>query len=102
MGLHAHRIDDATISSVINQFVFDPMRQQPYILLCDDGDFKDEERWRKLTKRMEGMKEVLMVATLGMDPTRPAILCRHQRRRLQTVNEGGHWERSITDLVPPE
>ena len=55
------------------------------------------------TKRMEGMKEVLMVVTLGMDPTRPAILYAGTSGGVyKTVNEGGHWEKVNNGLVPPD
>jgi photosystem II stability/assembly factor-like uncharacterized protein len=50
---------------------------------------------------MEGMKEVLMVVTLGMDPTRPAILYAGTSGGVyKTVNEGGHWEKVNNGLVP--
>jgi photosystem II stability/assembly factor-like uncharacterized protein len=52
---------------------------------------------------MEGMKEVLMVVTLGMDPTRPAILYAGTSGGVyKTVNEGAHWEKVNNGLVPPE
>jgi photosystem II stability/assembly factor-like uncharacterized protein len=52
---------------------------------------------------MEGMKEVLMVVTLGMDPTRPAILYAGTSGGVyKTVNEASHWEKVNNGLVPPE
>ena len=48
------------------------------------------------------MKEVLMVVTLGMDPTRPAISMQAPAGVYKTVNEGGHWEKVNNGLVPPE
>jgi hypothetical protein len=52
---------------------------------------------------MEGMKEVLMVVTLGMDPTRPSILYAGTSGGVyKTVNEGTDWEKVNNGLVPPE
>ena len=62
-------LDDATISSVVNQFVFDPADAQHLFLATTMGVFETKNAGERWVKRMEGMKEVLMVVTLGMDPT---------------------------------
>ena len=75
-------LDDATISSVVNQFVFDPTdnnhiflpRRWAYSKRGDAGD-----NW---TKRMDGMKEVLMVVTLGSIHEAVDPLCGHEWRSL--------------------
>ena len=67
-------LDDATISSVVNQFVFDPTDAQHLFLATTMGVFESKNAGERWIKRMEGMKEVLMVVTLGMDPTRPSVL----------------------------
>ena len=45
------------------------------------GVFESKNAGERWIKRMEGMKEVLMVVTLGMDPTQViGAVCRHERR----------------------
>src|SRR6478736_3450940 len=96
-------LDDATISSVVNQFVFDPFDSNHIFLATTMGIFETKSGGGSWSKRMEGMKEVLMVVTLGMDPTRPAILYAGTSGGVyKTVNEGGHWEKVNNGLVPPE
>ena len=75
-------LDDATISSVVNQFVFDPFDSNHIFLATTMGVFETKSGGGNWTKRMEGMKDVLMVVTLGMDPTRPAILSAVEELRM--------------------
>jgi photosystem II stability/assembly factor-like uncharacterized protein len=96
-------LDDATISSVVNQFVFDPYDSNHIFVATTMGIFETKTGGESWAKRMEGMKEVLMVVSLGMDPTRPAILYAGTSGGVyKTVNEGSHWEKANNGLVPPE
>ncbi len=96
-------LDDATISSVVNQFVFDPLDNRHIFLATTMGVFETKNGGENWTKKMEGMKEVLMVVSLGMDPTRPAILYAGTSGGVyKTVNEAGHWEKVNNGLVPPD
>ena len=96
-------LDDATISSVVNQFVFDPYDSNHIFVATTMGIFETKSGGGSWNKRMEGIKEVLMVVSLGMDPTRPAILYAGTSGGVyKTVNEGGHWEKVNNGLVPPE
>ena len=63
-------LDDATISSVVNQFIFDPYDSNHIFVATTMGIFETKSGGGSWTKRMEGMKEVLMVVTVCMDPTR--------------------------------
>ena len=76
-------LDDATISSVVNQFVFDPYDSNHIFVATTMGIFETKSGGGDWTKRMEGMKEVLMVVTLfhGSYPAGDS-LCRHQRGSL--------------------
>jgi photosystem II stability/assembly factor-like uncharacterized protein len=48
------------------------------------------------------MKEVLMVVTLGLDPTRPAILYAGTSGGVyKSVDQAGHWEKMNNGLVSP-
>jgi photosystem II stability/assembly factor-like uncharacterized protein len=96
-------LDDATISSVVNQFVFDPYDSNHIFVATTMGIFETKTGGGSWMKRMDGMKEVLMVVSLGMDPTRPAILFAGTSGGVyKTINEGGHWEKANNGLVPPE
>src|SRR5262245_49325977 len=66
-------LDDTTITSVVNQFLFDPFDNQHIFAATTMGVFETKNGGENWSKRMEGMKEVLMVVTLGMDPTRRQI-----------------------------
>jgi len=96
-------LDDVTISSVVNQFVFDPFDNNHIFLATTMGIFETKSGGGNWMKRIEGMKEVLMVVTLDMDPTRPAILYAGTSGGVyKSINEGAHWEKVNNGLVPPE
>lgn len=96
-------LDDATISSVVNQFVFDPQDNTHLFAATTMGVFESKNAGDSWTKRMEGMKEVLMVVSLEMDPTRPAILYAGTSGGVyKSVDQAGHWEKVNNGLVPPE
>ncbi|MDK2742651.1 MAG: hypothetical protein H8K03_08185 [Nitrospira sp.] len=96
-------LDDATITSVVNQFLFDPADAQHIFLATTMGVFETRNGGEQWKKKMEGMKEVLMVVTLGMDPTRPAILYAGTSGGVyKSIDQGGHWEKVNNGLVPPD
>ena len=96
-------LDDATISSVVNQFVFDPADNTHLFAATTMGVFESKNAGDSWTKRMEGMKEVLMVVSLEMDPTRPSILYAGTSGGVyKSVDQAGHWEKVNNGLVPPE
>jgi photosystem II stability/assembly factor-like uncharacterized protein len=95
-------LDDVTISSVVNQFVFDPEDNQHLFAATTMGVFETKNAGDSWTKRMDGMKEVLMVVTLGLDPTRPAILYAGTSGGVyKSVDQAGHWEKVNNGLVSP-
>jgi len=82
-------LDDVTVTSVVNQIVFDPRdidtRPPParqdaplpvtrLFAATTMGVFESEDGGETWTKRMNGMKEVLMVVTLAIDRARPDIM----------------------------
>lgn len=67
-------LDDVTISSVVNQFVFDPTDNGKIFVATTMGIFESRDAGDSWQKRMEGMTEVLMVITIAMDPTDSSIL----------------------------
>jgi photosystem II stability/assembly factor-like uncharacterized protein len=96
-------LDDATISSVVNQFVFDPRDSNHIFLATTMGVFETKNGGENWTKKMEGMKEVLMVVSLTMDQTRPATLYAGTSGGVyKTANEASRWEQVNNGLVAPE
>jgi photosystem II stability/assembly factor-like uncharacterized protein len=94
-------LDDATISSVVNQFVFDPADDTHIFLATTMGVFESKDAGERWVKRMDGMKEVLMVVTLGMDPTRSSVLYAGTSGGVyKSVNQGAHWVQVNNGLVP--
>ena len=95
-------LDDVTISSVVNQFVFDPADNTHLFAATTMGVFETKNAGDSWTKRMDGMKEVLMVVTLGLDPTRPSILYAGTSGGVyKSVDQAGHWEKVNNGLVSP-
>jgi photosystem II stability/assembly factor-like uncharacterized protein len=95
-------LDDVTISSVVNQFVFDPADNQHLFAATTMGVFETKNAGDNWTKRMDGMKEVLMVVTLGLDSTRPGILYAGTSGGVyKSVDQAGHWEKVNNGLVSP-
>lgn len=96
-------LDDATISSVVNQFVFDPADTSHIFLATTMGVFESKNGGENWTKRMDGMKEVLMVVSLGMDPTRPSLLYAGTSGGVyKSIDQAGHWEKVNKGLVPED
>jgi photosystem II stability/assembly factor-like uncharacterized protein len=95
-------LDDATITSVVNQFLFDPADSQHLFVATTMGVFETKDGGEHWVKRMEGMKEVLMVVTLGMDPARSAVLYAGTSGGVyKSVDQASHWEPANNGLVPP-
>lgn len=96
-------LDDATISSVVNQFVFDPADNAHLFIATTMGVFETKNGGEQWAKRMEGMKEVLMVVSLCIDPTRPSILYAGTSGGVyKTLDQAAHWQPVNNGLVPPE
>jgi photosystem II stability/assembly factor-like uncharacterized protein len=96
-------LDDVTISSVVNQFVFDPSDSSRMFVATTMGVFESENGGEQWQKRMDGMKEVLMVVTLTLDPTKPSIMYAGTSGGVyKSVNRGLWWKKVNNGLVPPE
>jgi len=96
-------LDDVTITSVVNQFVFDPADSNRLFVATTMGVFESQNGGDLWQKRMDGMKEVLMVVTLALDPARPATLYAGTSGGVyKTVNRALRWDKVNNGLVPPE
>lgn len=96
-------LDSAIISSVVNQFVFDPREPQHIFAATTMGIYETEDGGEAWYKRMDGMKEVLMVVTLALDPTRPNMIYAGTSGGVyKSTNWARYWEKANNGLVPPE
>ncbi len=96
-------LDDVTITSVVNQFVFDPHDNTHLYAATTMGVFETTNAGDLWQKRMDGMKEVLMVVTLALDPTRPWIMYAGTSGGVyKTSTKTIKWEKANNGLVPPE
>ena len=94
-------LDDATISSVVNQFVFDPGDDTHIFLATTMGVFESKNAGERWVKKMDGMKEVLMVVTLGLDPSHPSVMYAGTSGGVyKTTDQGMHWMQVNAGLVP--
>jgi len=91
-------LDDVTVSSVVNQSA-----DNTHLFAATTmGVFETKNAGDNWTKRMDGMKEVLMVVTLGLDPMRPSILYAGTSGGVyKSVDQAGHWEKVNNGLVSP-
>ena len=96
-------LEDITITSVVNQFVFDPVESSRLFVATTMGIFETRDGGETWQKRMEGMKEVLMVVTLALDPRRPTVLYAGTSGGVyKSVNRATRWDKVNNGLVPPE
>ena len=96
-------LDDVTISSVVNQFIFDPANNARLFAATTMGVFETQDGGEHWQKRMDGMKEVLMVVTIAMDTVRPDILYAGTSGGVyKSVNQGARWEKINNGLVSPD
>src|SRR5438128_4311034 len=61
-------LDDVTITSVVSELLFDPANANRLFAATTMGVFESVDAGETWKKRMEGMKEVLMVVCLAIDP----------------------------------
>jgi photosystem II stability/assembly factor-like uncharacterized protein len=96
-------LDSVDISSVVNQFVFDPADNTHLFVATTMGVFESTDGGDSWKKRMDGMKEVLMVFALARDPARPWILYAGTSGGVyKTTNRAARWEKINNGLVSPE
>jgi len=96
-------LEDNTVTSVVTQFVFDPRESSHVFVSTTMGVFESVNGGETWQKKMDGMREVLMVVALALDPTRPHIMYAGTSGGVyKSVNGAGRWEKANNGLVPPE
>jgi photosystem II stability/assembly factor-like uncharacterized protein len=94
-------LDSIIMTSVVNQFVFDPLDSRRLFVATTMGIFESPNGGETWQKRMDGMKEVLMVITLAFDPTRPTIMYAGTSGGVyKTTDRAMRWEKTNNGLVP--
>jgi photosystem II stability/assembly factor-like uncharacterized protein len=96
-------LDSVDVSSVVNQFVFDPADSNKLFVATTMGIFETRNGGESWEKRMDGMREVLMVVTLAMDHRQPTIMYAGTSGGVyKTVNRASRWQIVNDGLVSPE
>lgn len=96
-------LEGVTISSVVHQLVVVPGSSQRLYAATSMGVFESETAGETWVKRMDGMKEVLMVVTLSIDPHQPQTLYAGTSGGVYKSLDGGHWWDKVNNgLVDPE
>jgi photosystem II stability/assembly factor-like uncharacterized protein len=96
-------LEDVTITSVVNQFLFHPTDNNNLFAATTMGVFETENGGDAWQKRMDGMKEVLMVVSIAQDPTRPHLMYAGTSGGVyKSANRARLWEKANNGLVPPE
>lgn len=95
-------LDSTIMTSVVNQFVFDPFESSRLFAATTMGIFESQNGGESWQTRMDGMKEVLMVVTLALDPTRPTIMYAGTSGGMyKSLNRAARWEKVNNGLVDP-
>jgi len=96
-------LDSTVVTSVVNQFVFDPFDSRRLFVATTMGIFASENGGETWQKRMDGMKEVLMVVTLALDATQPTTMYAGTSGGVyKSVNGAARWEKVNDGLVSPD
>jgi photosystem II stability/assembly factor-like uncharacterized protein len=93
-------LDDVTISSVVHQLVFAPGSSSHIFAASSLGVFESEDGGETWIKRMEGMRDVLMVITLDFDPRQPQTLYAGTSGGVyKSIDGARNWSMSNNGLV---
>jgi len=95
-------LDDVTITSVVNQLVVDPFSDNHVFAATSMGVFESSDGGDTWKKRMEGMKEILMVVTAAIDPGAPQLMYAGTSGGVyKSVDMARHWEKANGGLISP-
>ena len=96
-------LDDVTMTSVVNQLVFAPTNANHVFAATTMGIFESLDAGETWKKRMDGMREVLMVVTLAIDPSRPNVMYAGTSGGMyKSVDSARHWEKANHGLISPD
>lgn len=96
-------LDEVTISSVVNQLLFDPKDPNHLFAATTMGVKESKDGGDTWVKRMEGMTEVLMVVSVAIDPVHPNIMYAGTSGGVyRSFSNAERWEKANNGLVPPD
>jgi photosystem II stability/assembly factor-like uncharacterized protein len=93
-------INKGTISSVVNQVIFNPLGTEMVYAATTVGVFRSLDGGRNWEERMEGMTEVNFIVALAMDPQRPNVLYAGTTGGVyRSINATQSWEKISRGMV---
>ena len=93
-------INKGTISSVVNQVIFNPLGTEMVYAATTVGVFRSLDGGRNWTERMDGMTEINFVVALAMDPQRPNVLYAGTTGGVyRSSNATQSWEKKTRGMV---
>ena len=96
-------LDDVTVTSVVNQLVFDPTDNVSLFAATTMGVFESKDGGDSWKKRMNGMKEILMVVTLAIDQGRPDVMYAGTSGGVyKSLDRAGTWAKVHQGLISPD
>lgn len=96
-------LDDVTITSVVNDLVFDPTNPSRLFAATTMGVFESVDGGDSWKKRMQGMKEILMVVSFAIDQTRPNVMYAGTTGGVYVSRDQARtWAKANQGLISPE
>ena len=93
-------IQKGTISSIVNQVVFNPRGTEMLYAATTVGVFRSIDGGRNWTERMDGMNEVNFVVSLAIDPQRPNVLYAGTTGGVyRSINATQSWEKKSLGMI---
>jgi photosystem II stability/assembly factor-like uncharacterized protein len=87
--------------SFVNQFVFHPSLSEKIYIATTVGAFYTKDAGREWEERMNGMKEVHIVTSIGINPKDPTILYGGTTGGMYRSDDGAMtWKRINNGLIP--
>ena len=96
-------LDDVTVTSVVNQILFDPNDGNRLFAATTMGVFASDDGGDTWKKRMAGMTDILMVVTLAINPQRPDVMYAGTSGGVfKSTDRAKTWAKANQGLVSPE
>ena len=96
-------IQKGTISSVVNQVIFNPLETEMVYAATTVGVFRSLDGGRHWVERMDGMTEVNFVVALAMDPQHPNVLYAGTTGGVyRSINATQSWEKKSRGMIPAD
>lgn len=92
-----------TISTNVNQLVFNPRGSDTIYAATTTGVFRTTDGGRTWVERMSGMTEISFIVTLAVDPLQPNVVYAGTSGGVYRSHDATEsWKKVNTGLVPPD